>query len=92
MKYIDALKKYNEGKDKWCMPRKGSEDYLNIIKMVKKISNIKKAKGIKIKDKNVITLGVKIGAIFIIIQIVVQLKMEKIATIFLKEFILHMME
>jgi len=51
MKYIDALKKYNEGKDKWCMPRKGSEDYLNIIKMVKKISNIKKAKGIKIKDK-----------------------------------------
>ena len=49
MKYIDALKKYNEGKDKWCMPRKGSEDYLNIIKMVKKISNIKKTKGIKDK-------------------------------------------
>jgi hypothetical protein len=42
MKYIDALKKYNEGKDKWCMPRKGSEDYLNIIKMVKKVSKIKK--------------------------------------------------
>jgi|UniRef100_A0A6C0LZM5 hypothetical protein len=51
MKYIDALKKYNEGKDKWCMPRKGSEDYLNIIKMVKKISNIKKTKGKGIKDK-----------------------------------------
>ena len=51
MKYIDALKKYNEGKDKWCMPRKGSEDYLNIIKMVKKISNIKK-KGIKNKKDN----------------------------------------
>ena len=49
MKYIDALKKYNEGKDKWCMPRKGSEDYLNIIKMVKKISNIKKTKGVKDK-------------------------------------------
>jgi len=52
MKYIDALKKYNEGKDKWCMPRKGSNDYLDIIKMVKKISNIKDKKNIKdIKDK-----------------------------------------
>ena len=49
MKYIDALKRYNEGKDKWCMPRKGSEDYLNIIKMVKKVSKIKKTKGI-VKD------------------------------------------
>jgi hypothetical protein len=47
MKYIDALKKYNEGKDKWCMPRKGSEDYLNIIQMVKKVSKIKKTKGVK---------------------------------------------
>jgi hypothetical protein len=44
MKYIDALKKYNEGSDKWCMPRKGSEDYLKIIRMMKKISNIKKSK------------------------------------------------
>ena len=41
MKYIDALKKYNEGKDKWCMPRKGSEDYLNIIRMMKPISKKK---------------------------------------------------
>jgi len=41
MKYIDALKKYNEGKDKWCMPRKGSEDYLNIIGMMKQISKKK---------------------------------------------------
>ena len=40
MKYIDALRKYNEGKDKWCSPRKGSEDYLNIIKMVNKISKV----------------------------------------------------
>ena len=32
MKYIEALKKYNEGKDKWCFPRKGSVDYLNIIR------------------------------------------------------------
>jgi hypothetical protein len=49
MKYIDALRKYNEGKDKWCSPRKGSEDYLKIIKMVKKISKIKKTK--EVKDK-----------------------------------------
>jgi hypothetical protein len=37
MKYIEALKKYNEGKDKWCFPRKGSEDYLNIIRIMKNI-------------------------------------------------------
>lgn len=34
MKYIDALKKYNEGKDKWCAPRKGSVDYLAIRRMM----------------------------------------------------------
>jgi DNA-binding CsgD family transcriptional regulator len=34
MKYIDALKKYNEGKDKWCAPRKGSVDYLEIRTMM----------------------------------------------------------
>ena len=44
MKYIDALKKYNEGSDKWCMPRKGSEDYLKIINIMKKISIIKNLK------------------------------------------------
>ena len=44
MKYIDALKKYNEGKDKWCSPRKGSEDYFNIIRMIKNNSNNKKDK------------------------------------------------
>ena len=52
MKYIDALRKYNEGKDKWCSPRKGSEDYLNIIKMVNKISKIKKTKGVKDNKSN----------------------------------------
>ena len=39
MKYIDALKKYNEGKDKWCTPRKGSEDYLKIRKIMKEIAS-----------------------------------------------------
>ena len=37
MKYIDALKKYNEGNDRWCTPRKGSADYLKIRKMMKDI-------------------------------------------------------
>lgn len=45
MKYIDALKKYNEGKDKWCIPRKGSADYLQMMKMVNKITKIKKSAG-----------------------------------------------
>ena len=44
MKYIEALKKYNEGKDKWCFPRKGSVDYLNIIRMMKNIPKNKKDK------------------------------------------------
>ena len=45
IKYKDALKKYNEGSDKWCMPRKGSKDYLKIRSMMNKISTI------KMKDK-----------------------------------------
>lgn len=44
MKYMDALRKYNEGSDKWCIPRKGSEDYLKIRMMMKKISSIQKSK------------------------------------------------
>ena len=44
MKYIDALRKYNEGSDKWCIPRKGSADYLKIRDMMKKISSIQKSK------------------------------------------------
>jgi hypothetical protein len=39
MKYIDALKKYNEGKDKWCTPRKGSVDYLKIRKIMKDMAS-----------------------------------------------------
>jgi hypothetical protein len=54
MKYIEALKKYNEGSDKWCMPRKGTEDYFKIINLMNKISNIKKSTdGIKSNDKEV---------------------------------------
>ena len=48
IKYKEALKKYNEGSDKWCIPRKGSEDYLKIRSMMNKISQIS---NIKMKDK-----------------------------------------
>jgi len=51
IKYIDALKKYNEGSDKWCMPRKGSEDYLKIRSMMNKISQISEISQKKMKDK-----------------------------------------
>ena len=44
MKYMEALRKYNEGSDKWCIPRKGSVDYLKIRNMMKKISSIQKSK------------------------------------------------
>jgi hypothetical protein len=43
IKYADALKKYNEGSDKWCIPRKGSKDYLKIREMMNIISHISKA-------------------------------------------------
>jgi len=31
MKYIDALKIYNQGKSAWCTPRKGTKDYFVIL-------------------------------------------------------------
>jgi hypothetical protein len=49
MKYIDALKKYNEGKDKWCTPRKGSDDYKKILKMMKEKSSSASASSSKSK-------------------------------------------
>jgi len=39
MKYSDALKIYNKGKDKWCMPKKGSEDY-DIIRNIIEKNNV----------------------------------------------------
>ena len=33
MKYTDALKIYNQGKSKWCSPRKGSKDYYEVKKI-----------------------------------------------------------
>ena len=39
--YFEALKEYNRGKDKWCMPRKGSDDYKLIIKIIEKNNGTK---------------------------------------------------
>ncbi len=52
MKYIDALKKYNEGKTKWCMPRKGSEDYIKIKKMIDKNYSPKNKILLKSKERS----------------------------------------
>jgi hypothetical protein len=61
MKYIDALKKYNEGKDKWCTPRKGSDDYKKILKMMnEKSSSSSKSKPLSAKKiASVITASAK---------------------------------
>jgi hypothetical protein len=40
-KYFEALKEYNRGKDKWCMPMKGTDDYKIIIKIIEKNKVIK---------------------------------------------------
>jgi len=40
-KYFEALKEYNKGKDKWCMPMKGTDDYKIIIKIIEKNKVIK---------------------------------------------------
>jgi hypothetical protein len=33
--WITALKKFNESKDKFCVPKKGSEDYQKVLKLMK---------------------------------------------------------
>jgi hypothetical protein len=49
MKYIDALRKYNEGKDKWCVPRKGTEDYVKIRNMMN-MKGTNETENYKIRD------------------------------------------
>ena len=34
--YMDALKKFNEGKTGWCVPRKGTADYQKVIGLMAK--------------------------------------------------------
>jgi hypothetical protein len=35
MKYFEALRIYNEGKQAWCSPRKGTDDYNEVIAIMK---------------------------------------------------------
>ena len=34
--YMDALKKFNDGKPGWCVPRKGTADYDKVMKLMTK--------------------------------------------------------
>ena len=34
--YMDALKKFNEGKTGWCVPRKGTADYQKVMRLMTK--------------------------------------------------------
>ena len=56
MKYMDALRKYNEGSDKWCVPRKGTDDYVKIRDMMKRTSKTSMNKNIKYKIRDWIPL------------------------------------
>lgn len=41
-KYSDALKEYNVGKPAWCMPRKGTESYAEVLKIITKNESVTK--------------------------------------------------
>jgi hypothetical protein len=43
MSWIAALKKWNEGKDKWTIPRKGTAEHAQVIRIMEKMK--KKGKG-----------------------------------------------
>ena len=44
MKYTDALKIYNQGKSKWCSPRKGSKDYYDVKKIQAQLGRVTETK------------------------------------------------
>jgi len=56
-KYSEALKEYNKGKDKWCIPRKGSPDY----KIIEKI--MEKNKGSKLSSKDLKVPNIKVSKV-----------------------------
>jgi len=37
-KWITALKKWNEGNEKWCVPRKGTPEYNEVRKIMDEMS------------------------------------------------------
>ena len=54
-KYSEALKEYNKGKDKWCIPKKGTDDHKIILRMMEKNNNIISSYPKSQKDPNVIS-------------------------------------
>mgnify|MGYP001547179359 CR=1 FL=1 len=48
--WLIALKEYNKNKDKWCIPKKGSKEYNEVIKNMNKIGK-KETKEKKPKEK-----------------------------------------
>ncbi len=34
MKWIETLKKFNAGKGEWCIPRKGSREYKEVLSIM----------------------------------------------------------
>lgn len=54
--WIEALKIYNENKEKFCIPKKGSDDYNNVIKIMndlkegKEVNEVKAVKEVKCKS------------------------------------------
>ena len=47
MRWVDALKLYNQGKGGWCIPRKGTKEYDE----VRKLMGVKAEKGLRKEDK-----------------------------------------
>lgn len=37
MKWIDALKKWNEGKGAWCIPKKGTPQHAEVISLMHEV-------------------------------------------------------
>lgn len=52
MSWVIALKKWNEGKEKWCIPKKGSKGYEEVLK----IMNRQKGNGLKEVVDKVVTV------------------------------------
>ena len=43
MKWTEALKQWNSGKDKWCIPRRGTPGHAQVMKLMGKASKAPKA-------------------------------------------------
>ena len=38
MKWIDALKKYNEGNSKWCIPKKNTSEHKKVVDIMRGVA------------------------------------------------------